>query len=101
MNTPSAQRAILASATVTFFSVTMTEMAPSELGGKGQLPSPRILIGIGFTSTLLSLLSEPAPEVAGGLALAMMLTAMTTYAIPLAEKYFTDTPQDKKEEETK
>jgi hypothetical protein len=97
MTTAGAQRAILSSAGVTFFSVTFSEMAPSELGGKGNLPSPRILIGLGFTCTALSLLSGPAPEVAGGLAIAMAFTAATAYGIPLAEKYFTQPPPKSKE----
>lgn len=81
-------RVILTSMLVTVGSTVAFSAAPSKLGGKGELPAPRLLIGTGLTFFGLSILGDVAPGIAGPLAMAVALTAVTYYGIPVMDKYF-------------
>ena len=74
-------------------------MLPKDLGGRGELPSARMLIGTGVTFLGLSILADMAPQVAVPLSAAVAITALTYYGIPIGERYFTDKP--KPQERTK
>lgn len=80
---------ILSSMMVTLSSTMAANVLPDKYGGKGQLPSPRLLIGTGLTYFGLSILGDVAPEVAGPLAAAIAVTALTYYGIPLMDNWFT------------
>lgn len=73
---------------VTFGSTVAFTAAPESLGGKGELPAPRLLIGTGLSYFGLSILGDIAPRVATGLAIAMAMTALTYYGVPIANNYF-------------
>lgn len=76
MTKTGAQRLIVASSVVTFGSVAMRSMLPEDKGGKGELPSPRILIGTGILYTVLSFSADPAPGLAGMFAAMIMTMAV-------------------------
>jgi hypothetical protein len=80
---------ILNSALVTVGSTVAAEMLPPDLGGKGELPAPRLLFGTLLTFTGLSLLADMAPGVANPLAVCIAVTALTYYGLPLLENYTT------------
>lgn len=82
---------ILSSMMITLSSTMAANVLPTKYGGKGQLPSPRLLIGTGLTYFGLSILGDLAPSVAGPLAAAVAVTALTYYGIPLMDNWFTGT----------
>lgn len=86
MNT---DKIILSSMMVTLSSTMAANVLPEQYGGKAQLPAPRLLIGTGITYFGLSILGDVAPEMAGPLALAIAVTALTYYGIPLMDNWFT------------
>ncbi len=94
MNTNEANRLILISGTATFASVFFGQVAPKDVGGKGEFPKAKIFMGSAVAYFGLSAMAEIAPEVAGGLAAAIMVTALTQYGLPLAFNVFTDEKYD-------
>jgi hypothetical protein len=82
-------KAILTSAIVTLTSTTAGTMLPARLGGKGELPKPKMLIGAAFTFMGLSIIGDIAPKVGVGLAASVAVTALTFYGVPIADTYFT------------
>lgn len=91
-------KAVLTSALVTVGSTVAFSAAPESLGGKGELPHPRLLIGAGLTYFGLSILGEFAPTIAKGLSLSIALTALTYYGLPLLTNYNkSDKPSKRKE----
>jgi len=79
---------ILTSAIVTTGSTFGASVLPESVGGQGGLPHPRLIFGTAFTFIGLSILGQFAPEVAGPLALAIAVTAMTYYGMPLLDNAF-------------
>lgn len=83
-----ADKIVLTSAMVTLSSTMAASVLPTKYGGQGELPSPRLLIGTGFTYFGLSILGDLAPAVAGPLAAAIAITAVTYYGAPLLDNWF-------------
>lgn len=83
-----ADKVVLTSAIVTLASTTAASAMPKHMGGHGQFPAPRLLIGTGITYLGLSILADLAPAIASPLATAIALTALTYYGIPILEKTF-------------
>lgn len=80
---------ILNSMLVTVASTVSASLAPASLGGHGQFPKPRLLIGTGVAYIGLGILGDVAPGIAGPLAIALALTALTYYGLPILDKTFT------------
>lgn len=80
-------RVVLTSMMVTVGSTVAASAAPAKFGGKGELPSPRLLIGTGLTYFGLSILADVAPGIASPLAAAIAITALTYYGIPVLNSY--------------
>lgn len=76
-------RAILTSGIITIASTTAASLMPANLGGKGELPSPKLYIGTGIAFFGISTLSQSAPKVAQYLSVGIALTAFTVYGSPL------------------
>lgn len=87
MTSQSAKGLILTSAIVTGGSTVAAKMLPDTLGGQGELPSPRILIGTAVAFTALSMLAGPAPGLAGAWALLIMTIAGLRNAAPILERF--------------
>src|SRR4051812_23664258 len=85
----STDKIIMNSTIVTIGSTVAASALPTQYGGKGELPSPRLLAGGGLTFLGLSILGDIVPGLAGPIAAALALTALTYYTIPLADLYFT------------
>jgi hypothetical protein len=85
-----ADKVILNSMLVTVASTVSASLAPSSLGGKGEFPHPRLLIGTGIAYIGLGILGDIAPGIASPLAVAMAVTALTYYGLPILDKMFTD-----------
>ena len=83
-----ANKIVMSSAIVTLGSTVAAEMLPSSVGGKGELPSPKLLFGTGLTFAGLSMLADFAPSFAGPLAAAIGITALTWYGMPLIDGWF-------------
>lgn len=86
-------KAVLISAVLTLGSTVGATAAPEKWGGKGELPSPRLLIGTGLTFMGLSILADLAPSVAAPMSAAVALTAMMYYGIPVLDKAFNPQPE--------
>jgi len=87
----STDKIVLNSALLTLGSTVSASALPKKYGGNGSLPHPNLLIGTGLTFLGLSILGDFAPEVAGPLAGAIAITALTYYGIPVLDNYFNDT----------
>jgi hypothetical protein len=81
---------IMSSAIVTLGSTTAASMLPKEYGGKGEIPSPKLLIGTSLSFLGLSILGGFAPQLANPLSIAMAFTALTYYGFPVLNKVFTE-----------
>lgn len=84
-----ADKAVMSAAFVTLTSTTAAAVLPEEYGGRGELPTAKLLIGTSITFMGLAILGDIAPQVATPLAAAVAVTALTFYGIPLADCYFT------------
>lgn len=87
MNT---DKVILSSLMVTLASTTAASILPEKDGGQGSLPSTRLLIGTGLTYFGLSIMGDIAPSVAGPLAMAIGVTAVTYYGFPVLDNWIND-----------
>jgi len=87
MSTP-ADKVVAFSAIVTLASTSAAAILPTEMGGRGELPTPRLLIGTALTFTGLSILADVAPAIAKPLSAIIAISALTFYGIPIADKYF-------------
>jgi hypothetical protein len=83
-------RVILASSVITLGSTLAHSMLPEKVGGKGELPSARLLIGSAMAFTGLSILGMGAPRIASALAITMGTTAAIFYGVPIADNFFND-----------
>jgi hypothetical protein len=83
-------KVILNSMLVTVASTISASLAPERMGGKGEFPPPRLLIGTGLAYMGLGILGDIAPGVAKPLAITMAVTALTYYGLPVLDKAFTD-----------
>jgi len=84
------EKAVLTAGLVTIGSTVIFNVTPEKLGGKGSLPTPRLLIGTGVTFFGLSILADIAPGIASPLAAAIAVTAVTYYGFPILSNYMTD-----------
>lgn len=82
--------AILTAATVTLGSTVAASAMPEKYGGKGKLPSARLLFGTAIAFVGLSMLGDSEPKIAIPLAASIAVTAATYYGIPIMEAYFTN-----------
>lgn len=82
-----ADRAVATSAAITLLSTTAAALAPAEYGGRGELPAIKTLFGTALTFTGLSVMADFAPAVAKGLALAVLVTALTYHGLPVLNAY--------------
>lgn len=87
MNT---DKAILSSMMVTLASTTAATVLPDKYGGQGSLPAPRVLLGTGLTYFGLSIIGDVAPGIAKPFALAIAVTALTYYGIPVLDNWIND-----------
>lgn len=87
MNT---DKIILSSMMVTISSTMAASVLPDKYGGRGSLPAPRLLIGTGLTFFGLSILGDIAPAIAGPLAAAVAVTALTYYGVPVLDNWIND-----------
>jgi hypothetical protein len=78
--------AVMTSAIVTISSTMAASILPDSLGGKGQLPPVRLMIGTGLTFFGLSILTDIEPSIGVPLAACIAFTAVTWYGIPVLEK---------------
>lgn len=83
-----ADRVVLTSAIVTLGSTVSASVAPASLGGHGQFPHPRLLIGTALSFFGLSVLADIAPGIAAPLSAAVAITALTYYGIPILDNTF-------------
>ena len=81
-------KTVLMCSTLTLGSTLANSMLPKVMGGKGELPSARLLIGSSLAFMGLSILGSGAPKIATGLSITMATTAMMYYGIPLADAWF-------------
>lgn len=93
MNSDEASKLIMVSGGVTMASVFMYKAGPKSIGGQGFLKSgslpPKYWAGTAVVYFGLSAMAGVAPDVAGGLAAAIMWTAFSQYGIPVLLKTFT------------
>jgi hypothetical protein len=82
-----ADKVVLTSGMVTIGSTVIFNATPSSLGGRGQLPPPRLLIGSGITFFGLSIMADFAPSIAAPLSAAIAITALTYYGLPILDNY--------------
>lgn len=82
------QKTVFTAAILTLGSTVAFSMAPVKMGGRGEIPSPKLLIGTSLSFMALGILGDFAPELAGPLSLAIAFTALTYYGLPIAESYF-------------
>jgi hypothetical protein len=85
-----ADKIVLNCAIVTLASTTAANVLPAKYGGKGSLPSARLLIGTSLTFIGMSMLADFAPGLAGPLSIIIATTALTFYGIPVADNYFNE-----------
>lgn len=81
------EKLVLTSAFITLGSTVAFSATPTKLGGKGELPSPRMLIGTGVTYFALSIMADTVPGIAGPLAVTIAVTALTLYGLPILDNY--------------
>lgn len=85
-----ADKAVLTSMLVTLTSTTAASAMPTKYGGRGELPSTRLLFGTGLTFFGLSVMADIAPSIAGPLAACVAITALTYYGFPLIDNVFNE-----------
>lgn len=73
---------------VTIASTVAASTAPEKYGGKGEFPSPRLLIGTAITFAGLGIAMDAAPGIAGPLSWCIAFTAITYYGMPVLNKSF-------------
>lgn len=85
-----ADRVILSSLMVTLASTGAASVLPTRYGGQGSLPQPKLLVGTGLAFFGLSIMSDFAPGIAGPLAAAVGITAVTYYGFPILDNWIND-----------
>lgn len=80
-------KVIFSSMMVTVSSTFSASVLPEKYGGKGELPSSRLLVGTALTYFGLSILGDIVPSIAGPIAAAIAITALTYYGIPLMQSW--------------
>jgi hypothetical protein len=83
-----ADKVVLSCAVITLGSTVAASLLPESAGGKGKLPSPRLLIGTSLTYIGLSMTADFAPQLAAPLAITLATTAAIYYGIPIIDNYF-------------
>jgi hypothetical protein len=81
------EKTVLYSAMLTLTSTTAASMLPDKYGGKGEIPSPRLLFGTAITFTGLSILADFQPKLGNSIAAAVAVTALVYYGFPLIDNY--------------
>lgn len=72
---------------ITLGSTTAASMLPDKYGGRGELPSPRLLFGTAITFTGLAMLADVKPAIGNPLSAAIAITALIYYTFPLIDNY--------------
>jgi hypothetical protein len=88
-------KVVLTSSVITLTSTLAWSMLPESKGGKGELPSARLLIGSSMAFMGLSILGQFAPRITTGLSITMAITALTFYGVPIADGFFNPDPSGK------
>lgn len=83
-----ADNTVLTCAMLTLGSTTAAHVLPTDVGGQGELPPARLLIGTSLTFIGLSMLAPLAPKLAVPLSALIAVTALTYYGIPIADNAF-------------
>lgn len=81
---------IITSTLLTSAIMVTSELAPESVGGKGEFPPVKLLLGLGVTTMGLALMGELAPDVAKWLSISIATTALFYSGAPMAEKYFAE-----------
>lgn len=82
-----ADKVVVTAGTITLLSTTAHHILPGNMGGLGELPPTRLLFGTALAFMGISMLADPAPDVAKGLSLIIMYTALAQYGIPMLTTY--------------
>jgi hypothetical protein len=82
-----ADKTVLTAGLVTVASTVAMSATPAALGGRGELPPPRLLIGTGVTFFGLAILADYQPSIAAPLAMAIAFTALSYYGFPILSNY--------------
>lgn len=82
-----ADKIVFTSGMVTLTSTCAASLLPETYGGHGELPSVRLLVGTSFSFVGLGIMADFAPGFAGPLSVAIAITALTYYGIPLLDNY--------------
>ncbi|HVI79881.1 MAG TPA: hypothetical protein VM715_17295 [Candidatus Acidoferrum sp.] len=71
------------------------EFAPKSVGGQGEFPPAKLLLGLGVTTMGLAMMGQFAPGVAKMLAVTVAVSAVMYRGVPIAEKYFASPTPEK------
>lgn len=82
-------RVVMNAALITLTSTTAASVLPESYGGKGEVPSFRLLFGTALTFAGLSMMAEPLPGLVVPLAITIATTAFIYYGIPILDKFAT------------
>jgi hypothetical protein len=93
-----ADKVVMTSALVTLTSTVAASVMPEDMGGQGELPGFRLLVGTSISFMGLGILADFAPALAGPLATAIAVTAAIYYGFPILNKYTNATPDEPKDE---
>ena len=85
---PDTDSTIITCSVLTAAVMVTSEFAPQSMGGKGEFPPVKLLLGLGVTTMGLALLGEIAPEVGKWLAICVATSAVLYSGAPMAEQYF-------------
>lgn len=85
----SPDKAVFYSAVITLSSTTAVAVLPGKYGGRGELPTARMLIGTSISFMALGIIADIAPGVGVPLAMSVAVTAFMYYGVPVMENYFT------------
>lgn len=80
-------KTVLYSMLITSGSTVGSSVLPESYGGKGQLPPFKLLFGTALSYAGLAILADYAPGLAVPLSVALAVTALTYYGIPLLERF--------------
>jgi hypothetical protein len=87
-----ADKVVMTSALVTLTSTVAASIMPKDLGGQGELPGFRLLVGSSLTFMGLGIMADFAPALAGPIATSIAVTAAIYYGFPILNNYTNATP---------
>lgn len=84
----SADKVVVTCGTITLLSTTAHHMLPPLMGGLAEIPPARLIFGTALAFMGISLIADAgAEEIAKGLSLIIMYTALSQYGLPLMIAY--------------